>query len=620
MNWSLRARRISLSLSTFSLLLLPLLGVSAAFAETPDNLNEIVSVTIENGKIVKTERRALPPTQEPVSFAPEPKAGTEEHPAGPPDKISPVVRQMLESRPPGDKELLIVSFVDTEEVPRFPDLIPGEPRTSPANQERLLRGAQITEELKSRRAAAHAKRMKELGPRFGMKHVQSFWIIDAMIVRMPLASVKGLARRADVLYIEPAESGEEPPLGDGNALNDVIDAREIILSDAYFNLTGGYIALVDTGVRRTHVQLTNPNRISYWRDCVNGTASYCTSPTTNLDPSDCQNSGGIVGHGTSSAAILAANANQGNDYRGVTQLTVDSFKVYSNSGCGAGEAAAVRGIEAAVGVGDRVIVAELQLNASDVSAVSSAADRAFDAGAAVIAANGNFGPGASTVRAPANAHKVIGVGAVDVQSLALMSYQGRGPAPDGRIKPDIQAPTNTETASAASDTALQVFTGTSGSTPYAGGVAALFRNWLINQGDTGAPGQVYAQMILSGQNPAVDNNYGAGLIVMPNFGTRSRGSVSITNGQTIDVPLTISGTVSRLDGSLWWPEGSAQAHNDIDLYLIAPNGTQYSSLLGESVFERARGTGSFSGTWTLRIHGYSVPAGPQTVYWAAQSR
>jgi hypothetical protein len=611
-----------LSLSTFSLL--SLLFAPAAFAQKPDNLNEIVSVTIDNGRIVKMERRALPPTEQVMDFIPELKFDDGEAPAGPPEKISPVVRRMLESRRPGEKELLIVSFVDTEEIPRFPDLIPGEPRTSPGNQERLLRGAQITEDLKARRAAAHARRMKELGPRFGMKHVESFWLIDAMVVRMPLASVRGLARRADVLYIEPAASGEEPPIGDGNALNDVIDAREIILSDAYFNLTGGYIALVDTGVRASHVQLTNPNRIGFLRDCVNGTGSYCTTPTTSLDPSDCQNSGGVVGHGTSSAAILAANANQGNDYRGVTQLTVDSFKVYgpwASGNCGAGETAAVRGIEAAVGVGDRVIVAELQIEASELSSVSRTADRAFDAGAAVIAANGNFGAnGPGSVRAPANGHKVIGVGAVDVQSLALMSYQGRGPTGDGRIKPDIQAPTNTETASAASNTALQVFTGTSGSTPYAGGVAALFRNWLINQGDTGAPGQVYAQMILSGQNPVVDNDYGAGLIVMPNFGTRSRGSVSITNGQTIDIPLTISGTVARLDGALWWPEGDAQAHNDIDLYLIAPNGTQYSSLLEDSVFERARGNGSFSGTWTLRINGYSVPAGPQTVYWAAQSR
>jgi hypothetical protein len=36
-----------------------------------------------------------------------------------------------------------------------------------------------------------------------------------------------------------------------------------------------------------------------------------------------------------------------------------------------------------------------------------------------------------------------------------------------------------------------------------------------------------------------------------------------------------------------------------------------------SVFERARATGSITGSWTLRITGYAVPAGPQTVYWAA---
>ena len=76
-----------------------------------------------------------------------------------------------------------------------------------------------------------------------------------------------------------------------------------------------------------------------------------------------------------------------------------------------------------------------------------------ETGAAVIAANGNFGPGAGTVRSPAIAHRVIGVGAVDVNTRLTMDYQSRGPTPDGRIKPDIQAPTNTETASRASTTA-----------------------------------------------------------------------------------------------------------------------------------------------------------------------
>jgi serine protease AprX len=131
-----------------------------------------------------------------------------------------------------------------------------------------------------------------------------------------------------------------------------------------------------------------------------------------------------------------------------------------------------------VGVLDRVIVAEMQGGGDDLSAISRAADAAFDAGAVVIAANGNNGPSASTVNTPANAHRVIGVGNFDVQTQNQVTSQSRGPAPDGRFKPDIQAPTNTETASNAFDTAFRSFGGTSGATPYAAGAAALLRNWL----------------------------------------------------------------------------------------------------------------------------------------------
>ena len=114
-------------------------------------------------------------------------------------------------------------------------------------------------------------------------------------------------------------------------------------------------------------------------------------------------------------------------------------------------------------------MAEMQGGGSDTSAISTAADSAFDAGAVVIAANGNNGPNSSTVNTPANAHKVIGVGNFDVQTLSQIQSQSRGPAPDNRFKPDIQAPTNTETASNSSDSALRVFGGTSGATPYAAG-------------------------------------------------------------------------------------------------------------------------------------------------------
>jgi len=602
------------SRSFFALWLLPLLFAAPALSQKPGDLNQIVTVTMDDGRPASVTTRPIPEAAFSKDFVPAPKPS--EPPAAAPDKIHPQLREMLERHGPSENVLIIINFRDTLKIPPFPDPVPGEPRTSPANQERLLRSAELVETLKAKRAEIHRRRMAEIGPRFSAEFLESFWLIDAILVRMPLGSVRGLARRPDVLYVEPQESGEAPPIGDGNALNDVIDGREKISSDPYFNLglTSGFIGMLDTGMRFTHVQFNNPSHISFRRDCVNGTSDYCATGT-GLDPTDnCWN------HGTSTGAILTANSIQGNDYRGVTGITVDSFKIYSCPPGGLDAAATVRGFEAAVAAADRTIVAEIQATGSDSSAISTAADSAFDAGTAVIAANGNNGPNPSTVNAPANAHKVIGVGAVDVATLAFQTYQSRGPAPDDRIKPDIQAPTNTETASNASDTALHVFTGTSGSTPYAGGVAALFRNWLISQGDNGSPGQVYAHMILSGQTPSFNNDSGAGLVVMPTGGTLWRGSVSITTGQTINIPLAITGTLSRLDGALWWPESVTQSHNDVDMYLVSPTGTEYSSVSTPSVFERARATGSISGNWTLRITGYAVPAGPQIVYWAAHAK
>ena len=64
-----------------------------------------------------------------------------------------------------------------------------------------------------------------------------------------------------------------------------------------------------------------------------------------------------------------------------------------------------------------------------LSALSIAADNAFDAGAVVIGINGNFGPAAGTVNSPANAHRVIGVGNFDLQTLAQVASQSRGPTP-----------------------------------------------------------------------------------------------------------------------------------------------------------------------------------------------
>jgi hypothetical protein len=317
---------------------------------------------------------------------------------------------------------------------------------------------------------------------------------------------------------------------------------------------------------------------------------------------------------------------------------IDSWKVYpdsvdSNGQCqgGLNTNATILAFQQAVLWLDRIIVAEMQGSGSESSAISTAADAAFDAGSAVIAANGNNGPGSSTVNVPANAHKVIGVGAFDVETGIQYGDQSRGPTSDSRFKPDIQTPNLSETASTGcafgvpcaplSNTANRVFGGTSGAVPYGGAAAALARNWMRRFGQTD-PGHVYARLILSGQDPyPFDNTVGAGRVRLPINGHSWWGKVSIGNGEVVEIPLSVtSATAHDLDGSLWWPEGLS-GHNDVDLKIVSPTGVVMNSSLSiNSVFERARATGSVStGTWKLRIHGYSV-SGQQTVYYGATVR
>jgi hypothetical protein len=277
----------------------------------------------------------------------------------------------------------------------------------------------------------------------------------------------------------------------------------------------------------------------------------------------------------------------------------------------------VRGFQAAVAVGDGVIVAEIQDTGGPTGATSTAADAAFDAGAVVVAAAGNFacGVGAGSIRSPGDARKALAIGAVDITSKALECYSGRGPSADGRVKPDLLGPTNVNAASNASDTALQLFTGTSAATPNAAGATAL--EWeFFNHA---APGFINSVMILTGQNftnPAFDNDNGAGLVFLPVNGNLFSSSVVVTPGSTVDVPMTVSGIINSIDATIWWPE-SPGLHNDVDVQLVNPSGAIVASSSSvASIFEKVRATtGLITGTWKIRIHAFNV-TGSQLVYWA----
>ncbi len=581
--------------------------------EFPGREDEDIANVVFSARLRKGRTTALTPRPFRRGWAtqaePEPKRVREPRPAPieKRDKVHPVLKELIATRPPDERHELMVVFRENVAIPRFPEPDDRQSRDSATNQRLLRRADELVKEIAARRQAGYG----ELGAALDQakaRVLETFWIINAVLVEMPLGSVSYLVDRRDVVSVEPRDTGQKPPQ------RMISDGRAQINSDPYFNLaqTSGWIGLLDTGLRFSHTLYNSPSHIALRVDS--------TTTGAGANPADdCWN------HGTSTAAIITGNNNLANNHRGVTAITLDSFKVYP-AGCGGLDSAAVvRAFQDAVRWLDRVIVAEMQDVSDDLGSISQAADAAYNAGAVVIAANGNNGPNARTVNAPANAHRVIGVGAFDVQSGNLEGYQSRGPTRDSRFKPDIQAPTNTESASSASDTAVQSFGGTSGATPYGAGAAALLRNWLRGNSGSIDPGQVYAQMILSGQKPyPFDNDIGAGHLRLPTDGWAWWGKTNVNNHDQIDIPISIGSGISRLDAALWWPEFvfrilwiTIDPHNDIDLRLVDPAGTTRAfSISTNSVFERARVSGGIAaGTWKLRISGFNVPAGPQAVYW-----
>lgn len=510
------------------------------------------------------------------------------------------LEKLAKAEIPTSEVRVVVTFLEDVAMPRFPDPLEGESKDSESNREAFSRASQLVSAIQALRDPGYDKKAKELSSLTGAKDFTRFWLINGLAFRVPLDSVPKLLARKDVQYVEYEQTDDAPPS------DDIVDGRAIIQSDPYFSFTGNWIGLLDTGVRSSHTLFSSPSNLAFQRDCVNGTASSCSSGTGLNPDDDCWN------HGTASASIVSGNGNLGNDSRGVTPIALDSFKVYTCAGYNS--AAGVRGFEAAVSVLDRVVIGEIQSSTSHLGSTSTAANAAYDAGSVVVAAAGNFGPTAGSVRSPGNAHRALAVGAVDVETEALESYSGRGPTSDGRTKPDILAPTNTRAASTVSSTALQTFGGTSGATPYASGAAALARNFMRGTSSTIDPGLVNAYVIVSGHFAAAySNSLGGGIIALPINSHVWWGAVSVGNGQNIDIPVSASPT-SGVTAAIWWPDPTSSPHNRVSLRLYRPDSVNAFSNVADGVWQKAGWASTLSGTWTARVRGESV-SGSQTVYY-----
>lgn len=412
--------------------------------------------------------------------------------------------------------------------------------------------------------------------------------------------------------------------------------RAVHLHDRGYTGEPYRVGVVDGGILDSHDLLAGAMALN--EDCTASFAGSCfgadpTDCTSEVDPDE--------GHGTSVAALVGANDAYGEAFAGVSDAVVDGWKVSEKALSGGGSLRCMiptshvaLAFENAV-LHDEIVNASistsLTTDAAEVLTLETIANEAHHAGAMVIAGVGNSGSGGgpSTVGAPGSADNVIAVGAVEATN-DLADYSGTGPTVDGRIKPDIAAPTDLTTGCASSSGCTRSFDGTSAASPMAAGVAAQLLDIYDKRGGFGVTdakvtaGRIYATLLafaspIDGSNAAPDNEQGAGLLQLGDSAcSRWRWGTLIAPGtglSTTTIHLPHGADNVRL--AVWWTDLPSSVvdigHTEVELQL-SKGGTTHTSGIAGSSFQRLLIDHLSFGTWEIAVDRTAGPSGRQVHY------
>jgi subtilisin-like proprotein convertase family protein len=266
---------------------------------------------------------------------------------------------------------------------------------------------------------------------------------------------------------------------------------------------------------------------------------------------------------------------------------------------------------------------------------------------------GNSGSGSNTCSNDTCMKNAFVIGATS-DTGGIASFSSRGPTNDGRLVPHFTANgVNLTSAYAGSDSSYSSISGTSMSSPSAcGSLVLLSELWQReNNRRQFAPDVargILAVTAIDAYNQGPDYRYGFGIIDCRRaadliLADKAGGGNRIVRGQirqgeVLEWDLQVSSSSSPLKVACSWLDiwgstsSSVKLINDLDLVLIAPNNTQYhpwsgltSGSNGNQTYQWTR-TGAnrrdnlelvevdspMTGTWTVRVTGFNVPANPQS--------
>lgn len=263
-----------------------------------------------------------------------------------------------------------------------------------------------------------------------------------------------------------------------------------------------------------------------------------------------------------------------------------------------------------------------------------------------IFGSGNFGPGPGTITAEANSKNALVIGATASSRPALQTgdqapgtvtdFSSRGPAADGRIKPELLAP-GTAIVSTASRLVqsdhYNMLQGTSMASAVAGGAATQLRQYFAQQeGLTSPSAALLKAALINGallppgeQSPSL---HGFGVLnsartiislkdKLVHFEDQGAG---VKNGEFIEYNYTVADPDAPFKATLAWTDPSALPGaprtlvNNLDLVVITPGGqrlygnagTQSGSRDTVNNVEQVYITKPTPGTYTIRVLGQSV--------------
>jgi subtilisin family serine protease len=340
-------------------------------------------------------------------------------------------------------------------------------------------------------------------------HQRSRWLNAVSVRATPeqLAAIRAMGYATEPVRrgraLRPIEVLDDP-WADGSGGGDDFSARENYgrsagqvaqidlarVHDAGFTGAGVVIGVLDTGFVTNHVAFTNPAKplqVIASFDFVKNDANV------GIQAGD---SSGQHHHGTFILGTLAAYlpgelVGTAPDARYILAKTEDVAGEYP-----AEEDNYVAGLEFVESLGADIATSSLgyidwytQADLDGVTAVTSrAVNIATSNGLICVTAAGNEGndidPATSRLIAPADALKVITVGAVNIVG-SITSFSSDGPTADGRVKPELLAlGQQTSTVSPTSATGYAAVSGTSLSTPLvAGALACLLQarpTWTVD--------------------------------------------------------------------------------------------------------------------------------------------